>query len=1634
MMKHPIKSNALFFKRRGESGQSLIEYALILVLVVLAFGIALAATGPAISRIFSNTVYNLLGEAPDQVRNPQSPVDFWLTVTWVAQNPLEERQIPTPTRVPPTLIPPADLTPRTPTPITPTPTPAPTNTPVPSPTPQDVEFPYPYSNSANDTQLTDFRLGSTPFLGYADWYGRYYVGYGFSAANLAFEGFNTEIYGLASRGVINFPNAGYAVWTNQNTGPREGWPSSSAHNNFSIKFTRSIYVETTQLLRFTLDADDGVRLWLLATGQSADNCATGTGTPNVVSGQVSTGQNFWGDGTTFATSCLLIDDWNNQGFGNTGSVLRTVPAGTYTLQLDYYESSGGAGVKLDITSVVNPYDTAVNNLGTAVPGGQVNCNWGPKTTPDSNTLMNMWEEYVGGNIPNNMRCYMELRGFITVPSGVQPRLTFWDVWDLGHSSFSSWIEVAEYIPVGGSSYAIDRNLTTWYRIPLRQGASVNYNWTFTEIPLNNVSAFAPNGTATTLDFSGKRLTFRFVMQASSTAGGNRRWYVDDIQVRNENPNKNLVLGFTGTAATNAFFNLNNPSQRDFFVTTGQWDLTANNVVTDPDTLGNPTSCCSWELNPGASYNRFSESDGGSTANNQLRIHYIELIAPVSRSVSSVDDEGDTGDPMLSFMSGYLVGSYTNLEVQYRAVGDTVWRVIPGDNLLNPGRPAGEIHTGINSGSPSPDRRALTPIDINLKDVKDAGGIPIDTFYLRFAVLVRSNTDAQWSNRPGWWIDNIRLHRKGVDRFLDYPFYDGAEEGIDNWLPSGQWWRVNNMSYRGTHSFTDSPGGNYSNSTNHNIRLIRAIDFRNDTPDNLAATDRNPAGGNTDRHPTDGNPLALPAQNPVLSFWHLRRLDSGDNFIVEWRNANENESNWKRIWVYINRMTNTPGTFLNKTRYNDVWEYVEIDLAPIVATFTADTKSDDILFRFVLSADGSIVNDGIYIDEIRIQDRGENVFRLWETGTNPTVNGQQFGNGTAANWASDADESDWFMKWRMGGEWERITWEQQNGLHAFHESAGNQTSAPYFSTDTSSINISRTKIRSYQVLEMTQIIDMRATDVTTVPTLYFWARYRTATDDRLSVQISYELRPSDYAPQTLAQHMTARCNYNNVLQCYEQQYGWSPWVADPTPPNPSPTWNSNNVFNIGASQNSFGWKQYQVDLSPYAARFTAPEREGRRIRIRIVYDALNNGGSTTNPKNDGLYVDNFTIVPRRDQVIIADIGNDVFYDGASNMNNWIPEGIWGLDPEVTITGGSTVATLGIWREFWWDCNNCTNLAPSGTPGELQMAIGADVFLDSANLVTGAVSALGFTGRIPVTRNVLDINYRMGNGSPRSGVPSNNIVGRWVLTTPVVGTSGINAGQYTFITNSDDGVRLKIDQVDGAGNVINPRPPELEWNIINNWNDHGEVRDMGRANLITGERYRIVLEYYERGGGAVITLSLGGSTFSFTDSPKQGAGATFPDIPALPRADTSLTLNGVLDLRGTTRPIMEYYTLYELNWDSSAIVEVSNDGGFTWRTNGLTDDIPLVPGGCGSGATSSTCDFYNDASFGNSIRIPGESWALRRHNLTAYEGQLIMIRFRLRRVNSDCLNADNTCDPNSSSYNLNGWLISWWITDITVAKTS
>ena len=50
-----LKRTGKLLLHRARSGQALVEYALILVMVAILFAVTLAATGPAIGNVFSNT-------------------------------------------------------------------------------------------------------------------------------------------------------------------------------------------------------------------------------------------------------------------------------------------------------------------------------------------------------------------------------------------------------------------------------------------------------------------------------------------------------------------------------------------------------------------------------------------------------------------------------------------------------------------------------------------------------------------------------------------------------------------------------------------------------------------------------------------------------------------------------------------------------------------------------------------------------------------------------------------------------------------------------------------------------------------------------------------------------------------------------------------------------------------------------------------------------------------------------------------------------------------------------------------------------------------------------------------------------------------------------------------------------------------------------------------------------------------------------------------------------------------------------------------------------------------------------------------------------------------------------------------
>jgi hypothetical protein len=96
----------------------------------------------------------------------------------------------------------------------------------------------------------------------------------------------------------------------------------------------------------------------------------------------------------------------------------------------------------------------------------------------------------------------------------------------------------------------------------------------------------------------------------------------------------------------------------------------------------------------------------------------------------------------------------------------------------------------------------------------------------------------------------------------------------------------------------------------------------------------------------------------------------------------------------------------------------------------------------------------------------------------------------------------------------------------------------------------------------------------------------------------------------------------------------------------------------------------------------------------------------------------------------------------------------------------------------------------------------------------------------------VNVDWGTAAPGPGVPADNFSARWTgfVTIPTTGS-------YVFRTQSDDGVRLWV----GGSRRIN------------NWTDHSPTNnDSSALNFTAGQKVPITLEYYERGGGAVIRL--------------------------------------------------------------------------------------------------------------------------------------------------------------------------------------
>jgi glucose/arabinose dehydrogenase len=104
--------------------------------------------------------------------------------------------------------------------------------------------------------------------------------------------------------------------------------------------------------------------------------------------------------------------------------------------------------------------------------------------------------------------------------------------------------------------------------------------------------------------------------------------------------------------------------------------------------------------------------------------------------------------------------------------------------------------------------------------------------------------------------------------------------------------------------------------------------------------------------------------------------------------------------------------------------------------------------------------------------------------------------------------------------------------------------------------------------------------------------------------------------------------------------------------------------------------------------------------------------------------------------------------------------------------------------------------------------------------------------PIVRAESSVNYDWATGAPITGINVDNFSARWEGSVIPAAT-----GAYTFVVTADDGVRLWVN------NTL----------IIDKWIDQAPTQWSASINLTQGQNVPIKLEYYERGGGAVMRLN-------------------------------------------------------------------------------------------------------------------------------------------------------------------------------------
>ena len=327
-----------------------------------------------------------------------------------------------------------------------------------------------------------------------------------------------------------------------------------------------------------------------------------------------------------------------------------------------------------------------------------------------------------------------------------------------------------------------------------------------------------------------------------------------------------------------------------------------------------------------------------------------------------------------------------------------------------------------------------------------------------------------------------------------------------------------------------------------------------------------------------------------------------------------------------------------------------------------------------------------------------------------------------------------------------------------------------------------------------------------------------------------------------------------------------------------------------------------------------------FRLAVTDNAGATAGDTVNVTVNAASVNN--------QPPVANAGTDVVI--AMPINTTMLNGSASADADGTITGYTwskisgpsqyAIANTGMMT------TNVSNLVQGTYLFRLAVsdnggAVAADTIAvnvtASINAGTGTglrgdyFNTANLSGAVALSRIDTTVNFNWQNASPAAGVNTDNFSVRW---------SGQVQPQfsetYTFYTMTDDGVRLWVNG----------------QQLVNDWVGHSPKENSGTIVLVAGQKYDIVMEYFDQASGASAKLSWSSMSTAKIIIPKKQLYPT----PAVGGAGVGLQgdyFNSV-NLLGSV-VVSRIDTTVNFNWlNTSPAVSINTDN-FSVRWSGQVE---------------------------------------------------------------------------------------------------